>query len=55
VLGEVRYEGCDGVGLDKLKEQVTLAEKTSRRPARRQHRGCQLQQYYLGEGTPTPG
>jgi outer membrane protein insertion porin family len=50
VLGEVRYEGYDGVGLDKLKEQVTLAEKTFVDLRAVSAAAAKLQQYYLGEG-----
>lgn len=50
VLGEVRYEGYDGVGLDKLKEQVTLAEKTFIDLRAVSAAAAKLQQYYLGEG-----
>ena len=50
VLGEVRYEGYDGVGLDKLKEQVTLADKTFVDLRAVSAAAAKLQQYYLGEG-----
>jgi len=50
VLGEVRYEGYDGVGLDKLKEQVTLAEKTFVDLRAVGAAAAKLQQYYLSEG-----
>ncbi len=50
VLTEVRYEGYDGVSLEKLKEQVTLTLQTFIDLRAVSAAATKLQQYYFSEG-----
>jgi len=50
ILTEVRYEGYDGVSLEKLKEQVTIALQTFIDLRAVSAAATKLQQYYFSEG-----
>jgi outer membrane protein insertion porin family len=50
ILTEVRYEGYDGVSLEKLKEQVTISLQTFIDLRAVSAAATKLQQYYFSEG-----
>jgi outer membrane protein insertion porin family len=50
ILTEVRYEGYDGVSLEKLKEQVTISLQTFIDLRAVNAAATKLQQYYFSEG-----
>ena len=50
ILTEVRYEGYDGISLEKLKEQVTISLQTFIDLRAVSAAATKLQQYYFSEG-----